>query len=267
MKADLHVHTNASVDSDIRPEDVIEYSLKAGLGCVAITDHDTIKNAVLLEKMNKNPSLKIIVGSEITTDKKVHIIGLFLKAEVKSKDIFSVIREIKCQGGLVVLPHPFRRESGLLSSKDGRAYTGDEIGSIVRLCDIIEIANAGSTPEEMARAKEFFRKYKKPYCAGSDAHYPIEIGAGYTALRECRALSGLKKELLKNNAVSATYKTYPKDVSFALSFMQRMAQIFKKMDWLYVFGTKKMVVSAYGKIYNRFRKSGAKRAKREKARI
>lgn len=268
MKADLHVHTNASVDSEIRMEDVIKYAGEAGIGCVAITDHDTIRNAKKLEEMSKGTLLRVIVGSEITTDKMTHVIGLFLKKEIRSKDIFSVIREIKAQGGLVVLPHPFRRDSGLVYNYRAKnAYSLEDVRKIISLCDVVEIGNGNSRADEMVKAKGFFKSYKIPYCAGSDAHYPVEIGTGYTVLSDCGTAGELKRALLKRNEYGVTYKAYPKDVSFALLFMQKAAHIFKKMDGLYIFGTRKILVSIYGKIYNAFRRRGAKKAKREKIRV
>lgn len=39
MKADFHMHTNFSSDSDTRPEDMIKQSIKLGLDTICFTDH------------------------------------------------------------------------------------------------------------------------------------------------------------------------------------------------------------------------------------
>ena len=47
----------------------------------------------------------MIVGSEISTERG-EIIGLFLKEEIKSKDVQDVISEIKEQNGIIVIHIP-----------------------------------------------------------------------------------------------------------------------------------------------------------------
>ena len=78
-----------------------------GLDGIAVTDHNTIRGGVETEKSNKS-QLEIIIGSEIKTEYG-DIIGLFLNEEIKSTTFWEVIDEINSQSGLVVLPHPFRK--------------------------------------------------------------------------------------------------------------------------------------------------------------
>ncbi len=40
--ADLHIHTYYS-DSTSSPQEVVDDALKAGLACIAITDHDIVQ--------------------------------------------------------------------------------------------------------------------------------------------------------------------------------------------------------------------------------
>ena len=85
----------------IRP--VIE---KKGLDGIAVTDHNSIKGAV--EVVKQAPSeVYIIVGAEIKTTIG-EILGLFLNEEISSSNPLEVIDEIRDQGGLIILPHPFR---------------------------------------------------------------------------------------------------------------------------------------------------------------
>ena len=70
----LHNHTqysNARLrDCIIKEDDLIEYAVKLGHEVVAITDHESVMNAIKVEKIykkvkEKNPNFKVIFGNEI----------------------------------------------------------------------------------------------------------------------------------------------------------------------------------------------------------
>ena len=70
----LHNHTqysNARLrDCIIKETDLLDYALELGHEVVAITDHDSIMNAVKVSKYykklkEKNPDFKVILGNEI----------------------------------------------------------------------------------------------------------------------------------------------------------------------------------------------------------
>ena len=70
----LHNHTQYSNlrlrDCIIKETDLIDYAIELGQELVAITDHETIANAVKVEKYykkikEKNPNFKVIFGNEI----------------------------------------------------------------------------------------------------------------------------------------------------------------------------------------------------------
>lgn len=81
MKADLHLHTNAS-DGRLSPVEIVETAIKVGLDVIAITDHDTVDGIVpALEAAKALPLLTVIPGVEINTDVtcgEVHILGYFI---------------------------------------------------------------------------------------------------------------------------------------------------------------------------------------------
>ena len=103
---DFHIHSKFSYDSLLSPKRIVRVAKKRGLDGIAITDHDTIKGA--LEASKFNDSIYVIIGSEIRTEKG-DVIGLFLNEEITSKYFDEVVDEIKSQGGLVVLPHPYKK--------------------------------------------------------------------------------------------------------------------------------------------------------------
>ena len=106
LRADLHVHTNYSHDSGASLQSIIDQCLKTGINCLAVTDHNTIKGALELQRMSP---FKIIVGEEVKSSEG-DIIGLFLKEGIpKNLTPRETVKAIKSQGGLVMIPHPFDR--------------------------------------------------------------------------------------------------------------------------------------------------------------
>lgn len=78
--ADLHVHTFFSDGTSSVP-DLLNASKRAGLSCIAITDHDTIAAVPLAEKASAEFDLEIIPGIELSTEYnglEVHILGYFI---------------------------------------------------------------------------------------------------------------------------------------------------------------------------------------------
>ena len=65
----LHNHTESSNfrlrDCIIKSQDLITYAEELGHSVIAITDHETIYQAVNLDSLRKNSSIKIIMGNEI----------------------------------------------------------------------------------------------------------------------------------------------------------------------------------------------------------
>src|SRR5581483_9465055 len=104
IKADLHSHTYYSFDGLTSPGRFVTASLMAGLGCVAVTEHNNIKGALVLKRM---APFKIIIGEEIRT-REGEIIGLFLEDDIPpGLSAAETITRIKAQGGVVSVPHPF----------------------------------------------------------------------------------------------------------------------------------------------------------------
>lgn len=170
IRADLHLHTVYSGDSNTSLEQVISRCREIGINCVAITDHNTIAGAV---KMQRIAPFQVIVGDEIQTSSG-EIIGYFLSEEVpKGLPAEETARRIKAQGGLVCIPHPFDR---LRNSTIHRKTLED----ILPYIDIIEVLNSRiMLPRYSVRAERFAQAHGLLASAGSDAHTPGEIGNAY----------------------------------------------------------------------------------------
>lgn len=172
-KADLHLHTCYSMDCAMSLEQIIDRSLKIGINCLAVTDHNTIEGALRLKEI---ASFQIIVGEEILTTGG-EIIGLFLATEIPGGlSPEETVRRIKSQGGLVCIPHPYDTLR-LSASRDSM------FESLMPEIDIIEVFNARSLfPSATNKAWQLAQKYGKPMSAGSDAHSPQEIGNAYVEM-------------------------------------------------------------------------------------
>lgn len=94
MYADLHLHTNFS-DGTFTPSQLIALAKKSGLGCISITDHDSV--AAYLSDLPKD-DIEIIPGIELTADvnnAEVHLLGYFIDYQAgwfrdKLKEICSI---------------------------------------------------------------------------------------------------------------------------------------------------------------------------------
>jgi len=186
MNVDLHVHTKYSFDSFLEPKDAIKFALRQGLTAIAITDHDTTKGGfAALNETSKARNLTIIPGIEIKTDRG-DIIGLFVLDEIKTREFFDVIDEIKDQGGLVILPHPYKSHKN--------------IKEIAEFVDVIEVFNGRCSTTQNLKAFKLSKDLGKPAVASSDAHFSFEIGRFKTRLHtEIDSSDELKKIILNCN--------------------------------------------------------------------
>src|SRR5207247_8381723 len=110
LNVELHCHTVYSSDGMMPLEALLRTAQAVGLDALAITDHDTIDGALELQRLAnaRRAPLLIIVGEEKTLSDGSHLIGLFLQRPIVSGDLEGAIHEISEQGGLCLVPHPFR---------------------------------------------------------------------------------------------------------------------------------------------------------------
>ena len=158
---DLHIHSKYSIDSVSGPERILRAAKRKGLRGIAVTDHGTVRGGLEAARLNKDPDFAVVVGTEIATDAG-DVIGLFVSEDVRARACLEVVDEIHGQGGVAVLPHPFK----------GHTLTDD----LVRRVDAVEVFNARTGPELNAKATELAQRFNKPGLAGSDAHFCAEIG-------------------------------------------------------------------------------------------
>ena len=120
----------------------------------------------------------MIVAEEVKTAHQGEVIGLFIEEKIeRGMSLAETIAEIKRQGGLVYVPHPFDR---LHSVPD---Y--EHLLEVVEEIDILEVFNPriaiDSFNEEAVR---FARKYGIVPGAGSDSHVAQGLGSVKIRLRD-----------------------------------------------------------------------------------
>ena len=175
LKADLHIHTEYSMDCNTPLEKIIKRCLEIGINCITIADHGTVEGAL---KMQRLAPFTVIVAEEMLTSHG-EIMGMFLKEGIPSGlSIEQTISQIRAQGGLVCIPHAFDifRPSAL---------GGKIVEELVEQIDVMEVFNARSPLlRSSAKAQVFAQKYGIAKSAGSDAHTPDEIGNAYVEMAE-----------------------------------------------------------------------------------
>ena len=168
MRADLHVHTCYSNDGKTTMEELIEYAERFGIGCVAVTDHNSFEAYGQL----KDNGRVIIIPAEEVSSAEGHIIALGIDRLIpRDRSIQETIDLIHEAGGYAFAAHPYRWWSGL-GEKNTLAYPFDGI----------EARNGRSTPSGNRRSQRLAARIGKPISAGSDAHTPHHIGEGFVEI-------------------------------------------------------------------------------------
>ncbi|MGH7723837.1 MAG: PHP domain-containing protein, partial [Candidatus Eiseniibacteriota bacterium] len=104
-----HAHTRHSYDCLSDPFALVAEAVRLGIDVLAITDHDTWEGSVEAERRARAAALpvRIVRGNERATDQG-DVIGLFLEEDVREKNALAFCDAVHAQGGLVLLPHPFK---------------------------------------------------------------------------------------------------------------------------------------------------------------
>ena len=174
VKTLIHVHTDYSFDSDISLETLAWSVANERVGCIAVTDHDTIEGARRLRAMTE---ARVIVGEEISA-REGHLIGLFLQEGVRpGMSAWDTAMAIREQGGLVLAPHPFVRLFG--------CGLGQTVEQIAELIDAVEINNAQNILTRPDReADHFAQRAGLIRYVGADTHRTGFIAPCYQTMRD-----------------------------------------------------------------------------------
>jgi predicted metal-dependent phosphoesterase TrpH/glycosyltransferase involved in cell wall biosynthesis len=172
IEVDLHMHTDHSPDCATPVEVLLETARDRGLGAIAITDHNEVSGALAAREIaERDGAPKVIVAEEVKTAEQGEVIGLFIEERIpRGMTMAETIAEIRRQGGLVYVPHPFDR---LHSVPDYEHLLG-----IVEEIDILEVFNPRVALTAFNdEAERFARKYRIVPGAGSDSHVAQGLGS------------------------------------------------------------------------------------------
>lgn len=195
FKVDMHIHSKYSRDSANELKEIIKKAEKSRLNGIAITDHGTIEGALKARELAKEMKsrIKVIIGCEFKTKNNHEILGYFLNKEIKNmreKNDFEIIQELREQGALISIPHPY---DSLRRKTEINMKLAEKI-------DAVEVFNSrclfNSANE---KAREAAEKYSLAFTAGSDAHEIDSIGKAGVILN-CNPENDeeIKKEILRN---------------------------------------------------------------------
>ncbi len=182
IDVDLHMHTDHSGDCATPVEVLLARAQEERLGAIAVTDHNEISGALEARKqaaeLDPAHPVKVIVAEEVKTASQGEVIGLFIEEKIpRGLSLEETVAEIKRQGGLVYVPHPFDRMHSVPDY--------EHLLSILDDVDAIEVFNPrvaiGAFNEEAVR---FAAKYRIVAGAGSDSHVAQGLGSVRIRMRD-----------------------------------------------------------------------------------
>ncbi len=232
-KADLHVHTCLSpcTELNMSPKGILTSAIEKGIDILGICDHNSSENSLAIMNAAKEMNIHIIPGMEVTSQEEVHILALFddignalklqdqiykklpgkndeetfgMQVIVNEKEevlgfsdklligatmipLEEVLRLIHALDGIAIASH-INRDSFSIIGQLGFVPVNLEL-------DALEISPAISFEE----AKKKY-SYDYPFTCSSDAHFPDDIGKGYTQfLINDGTVAEIKKALKNKN--------------------------------------------------------------------
>ncbi|AEJ61779.1 PHP domain protein [Spirochaeta thermophila DSM 6578] len=223
-KADLHIHSCVSPCGDLSmgPRTIVRRAAEEGLALIALTDHNTARNAPAVHACGEEAGLTVLPGLELTTAEELHMLAIFPTLEAALK--FSSWWE----ASLITVPHnperygdqpvvnaaeeiieeiPFSLASASTVDLHRAVKAVHEQGGLAIPSHIDRGAfscysQLGFLPDEPFDAVELWhippqletRGY--PIITNSDAHFPDRIGARYFLFQAVApTFSELKKAL------------------------------------------------------------------------
>ena len=80
VRADLHIHTGLSPCCEtwrMTPRRIVGRALEEGLDIIAVSDHNSVRNAKAVADAARGTKLTVLPGMEVTTAEEVHVLGIF----------------------------------------------------------------------------------------------------------------------------------------------------------------------------------------------
>ena len=231
-KFDLHAHTPASTDfrDDMKPRDWLLACMRAGLDCVAVTDHnsgewiDRLKTA--LRALEEQPPvgfrpLHLFPGVELSVNGGIHLLAILDPTATKA-DIDSLLGAVRYKGtrgcgdgvtetspietvravldaGAIPLPAHADGPKGLLESQEeGSAAARLDPQTLAQVLDCAEVLAADVIDPSIPKPQLYTERHLRwTEVRGSDAHESADLGSHYTWVKMAApSLDSLRLALL-----------------------------------------------------------------------
>jgi len=97
---DFHIHSALSPcgDEDMTPNNIVNMAKLCGLDAIAVSDHNSVKNAKAAIEAGKRIGLTVLPAMEVETEESVHILTLYPdmeSAEEAAKAVYNALPDIK----------------------------------------------------------------------------------------------------------------------------------------------------------------------------
>lgn len=176
---------------------------RIGINGIGITEHDRIWSKDDVLQLSRKCNIKLFPGIEITTDKG-HIIAFGFNNYISGMYRTDQLRKLAdTHGAVLIWAHPYRRVLDSCGLNDElRLVNGNtkDIAGMLRIVDVLEVANGNCSDEENIRAFTIARDKGINGTGGSDAH--SKHGLGYYATlfeKDVSTVEELVNELKNGN--------------------------------------------------------------------
>jgi len=219
FRVELHAHTQASKDSLVRPERLIQHCEKIGIDKIAITDHNEIQGAFKAKELAPN---RVIVGEEIETTQG-ELIGYFMQEWVPpGLAPMAVIERLRAQGAVISVAHPF-------DTVRSKHWKEENLLAIVPHIDAIEVFNARCLrTQPNQQAEDFAKQHGLLATVGSDAHSLWEVGMASLHLPAFDDAAAFKAALAEARQTTRLSPAFVHLFSRYASFYKRLEKLFSK---------------------------------------
>ncbi len=177
-KCDFHVHTVRSPDSLNNPYKLARIAYKKGLTHIIVLDHTRNQGGLEAYAFSGQRGARIIPAVEYKTSKGDLIVVGPQPRMLRYESFEELVEKARDENLLTILPHPYRGHK--------------EPAKLIRMVDAVEAFNSRTPLEYNLLALKAAQSLGKPVVAGSDAHFPFEIGRAYAIFADDDPLEPLR---------------------------------------------------------------------------
>jgi len=186
-QCDLHIHSNYS-DSDADIESIFKGAKEKGLGCIAITDHDTVEGLAKAHICSKEYDIELIDAIELSAehqDAEIHILGYFI--DINDENLQTELKHIK---NLRIERLTWMADQlnslGVGVDKD-ELFAGIKIAVPTRLHLALYLQNKG----KVTSLRQAFKKYLSPGSPAYRSRFKYSVKEAIKFIHACKGLAFL----------------------------------------------------------------------------